>query len=67
MGEAPVPRKKSMWKTKRASKSDNCFIIVWTMAVKRRPKPERPAFEYNEFNSSTVFGVRGITARSSIV
>jgi hypothetical protein len=37
------------------------------IAVRRRPKPEMPAFVYNEANRSSVYGVPGITARSSIV
>jgi hypothetical protein len=37
------------------------------MAVRRRPKPARPAFAYNEFKSSSVFGVRGIIGRASMV
>jgi hypothetical protein len=67
MGEAPVPRKNRMCRIKRASKRDNCLRAVWMMAVKRRPKPAMPAFAYNEFKSSSVFGVRGIIARRNIV
>jgi hypothetical protein len=67
MGEAPVPRKNRMCRIKRASKRDNWLRPVWMMAVRRRPKPAMPAFAYNEFKSSSVFGVRGIIARSSIV
>jgi hypothetical protein len=37
------------------------------IAVRRRAKPEIPAFEYNEVNRSSVYGVPGITARSNIV
>jgi hypothetical protein len=67
MGEAPVPRKNRTCTIKRASKRDNLWRPVWMMAVKRRPKPARPAFLYSEFKSSSVFGVRGIIGRSSIV
>jgi hypothetical protein len=67
MGEAPVPRKNRMCRIKRASKRDNLLRPVWMMAVKRRPKPVTPAFAYSEFKSSSVFGVRGIIGRSSIV
>ena len=67
MGEAPVPRKKRMCTIKRASKRDNWLRPVWMMAVRRRPKPAMPAFVYKEFRRSSVFGVRGIIASSSIV
>jgi len=67
MGEAPVPRKNRICRIKRASKRDNWLRPVWIMAVRRRPKPARPALVYKEFRSSSVFGVRGIIARSSIV
>jgi hypothetical protein len=67
MGEAPVPRKNRMCRIKRASKRDNWLRPVWMMAVRRRPKPVRPAFVYKELRSSSVFGVRGIIARTSMV
>jgi hypothetical protein len=67
MGEVPVPRKNRMCRVKRASKRDNLFRAVWMMAVRRRPKPAMPAFAYNEFKSSSVSGVRGISARNTIV
>jgi hypothetical protein len=37
------------------------------MAVRRRPKPEMPAFAYNAFSNSSVCGDLGIRARSNIV
>ncbi len=67
MGEAPVPRKKSMCRIKKASKRVNSLVAVWMMAVKRRANPARPAFSYNEFKTSSVSGIRGIIARNSIV
>jgi hypothetical protein len=67
MGETPVPRKNRMCRVKRASKRDNCSRQVWMMAVRRRPNPARPAFSYNLFKSSSVLGVRGIIARTSMV
>jgi hypothetical protein len=67
MGEAPVPRKKSMCSIKKASKRDNVLRPVWMMAVKRRANPARPAFSYNSFSSTSVSGIRGIIARNSIV
>jgi hypothetical protein len=67
MGETPVPRKNRMCRIKRASKRDNCLRRVSMMAVRRRPKPARPAFAYNEFKSSSVLGVRGISARTIMV
>jgi hypothetical protein len=67
MGETPVPRKNRMCRIKRASKRDNWLAKVWMMAVRRRPKPAMPAFSYNLFKSSSVVGVRGITARRIIV
>lgn len=67
MGETPAPRKNRRCRIKRASKSDNFWRPVWIMAVKRRPKPVRPAVAYSEPKSSSVEGVRGIIGRSSIV
>jgi hypothetical protein len=67
MGETPVPRKKRICRIKIAWKRDNWFKAVWMIAVRRRPKPEMPAFAYKEFKSSSVFGVRGIIARRIIV
>jgi hypothetical protein len=37
------------------------------MAVRRRPRPEMPAFVYNAFNNSVVYGVLGISARRNVV
>jgi hypothetical protein len=67
MGEAPIPRKKSMCRIKRAWKRDSLCLAVWMMAVRRRPKPEVPAVVYNVFSNSSVLSLWGITARSSIV
>jgi hypothetical protein len=67
VGEAPVPRKNRMCRIKSASKRDSCLAPVWMMAVRRRPKPAMPTFPYNEFKSSSVWGVRGMIAREIIV
>lgn len=67
MGEAPIPRKNRICRIKRAWKRDNRCLAVWMIAVRRRAKPEVPAVVYNVFSSSSVLGLWGMTARSSIV
>jgi len=60
-------RKKRTWRTKRPSKIDSWFRAVWMMAVRRRPRPEKPAAAYSEANNSFVSGIRGMTERRIIV